>query len=74
MAVSKRVGKASKRNLVKRRIREVFREKKKSFPLSYDLVVYPRKGIMDRPIEDYRKSFDALLSSMTKKKKLRPVP
>jgi len=64
LAVSKRVGKAVKRNFVKRRIREAFRLSKGRFPVGYDLVVYPRKGVFDKEFEDYLKSFGMLLAKL----------
>ena len=67
LAVSRRVGNAVIRNGVKRRIREVFREKKLQFSSSYDLVVYPRKGIRDKKIGDFLDSFNKLLSLLKKK-------
>ncbi len=67
LAVSKKIGRAVKRNLVKRRIREAFREKHDSFEKGFDIVVYPRRGILDREFEDYLESFDRLLAKTGKK-------
>jgi len=69
LAVSKRVGNAVVRNHVKRRIREAFRLKKETFPFGCDLVVYPRKGIMDKNFTDYQRSFDILIARVRKNKK-----
>ncbi len=66
LAVSRKVGNAVVRNFVKRRIREAFREKKSSFSESYDIVVYPRRGILEKDFRDYLKSFDNLLSRIRK--------
>lgn len=64
LAVSKRVGKAVKRNYVKRRIREAFRINGRRFRSGYDLVVYPRKGVFDKEFQDYLKSFEILLAKV----------
>ena len=71
LAVSKKVGNAVVRNRVKRRIREVFRTTRTFFFHPYDIVVYPRKGILERNFEDYRKSFTLLLARMAGKQKVR---
>ena len=60
LAVSRKVGNAVKRNWVKRRIREAFRLKKGFFSSSFDIVAYPRKGILDKNFDDYLASFDIL--------------
>lgn len=66
LAVSRQVAKAVGRNLVKRRIREVFRRKKRYLKQKYDLVIYPRKGIQEKRIEDYCRSFDILVAKVNR--------
>ena len=72
LAVSRKVGNAVKRNHVKRRIREAFREKKAHFHISHDIVVYPRRGVLDKHFDEYVKSFDVLLSRIGRPKKVQP--
>jgi len=66
LAVSRKVGNAVIRNFVKRRIREAFRDSRGSFTESYDIVVYPRRGILEKDFQDYQKSFDQLLNRVRK--------
>ena len=42
LSVSRRVGNAVKRNLIKRRLREAFRMERSSWPAAYDLVISAR--------------------------------
>ena len=67
LAVSRKVGKAVKRNRIKRRIRDIFRCRSRELPGSHDLVIYPRKGILERDFADYQKSFDVLFSILKRK-------
>ncbi|MDJ0840881.1 MAG: ribonuclease P protein component [Acidobacteriota bacterium] len=69
LAVSRKVGKATRRNKVKRRIREVFRVRKHDFPGDYDMVVYPRRGVLEKSFQDYESSFDTLISILERRRK-----
>ena len=64
LAVSRKVGKAVKRNKVRRRIREGFRLKQATFPRSFDIVVSPRKGVLEFTFEDYLAAYDMLIRKM----------
>lgn len=48
------------RNLVRRRIREAFRLTASTFTDHVDIVVSPRRGIQEKPFQDYLKSFEFL--------------
>ena len=48
ITASRRVGGAVQRNLVKRRIREWFRETKRTLPADLDVVVIARKGAVSQ--------------------------
>lgn len=66
LTVSRKVGKAVVRNLIKRRIREVFRQKQGSFHGTFDIVVSPRRGILEKSFDDYVRGFDILLRKVRK--------
>lgn len=66
LAVSRKVGKAVKRNIIRRRIREGFRLLKSTFPRSYDIVVSPRKGALEKDFEGFLSSYDILLDRLNR--------
>ncbi len=62
-AVSRKVGNAVKRNLVKRRIREAFRVKRTGLPV-VDVVCVPRRGALKRSLTEYHACFDMLIREL----------
>lgn len=54
LSVSKRIGPAVVRNLVKRRFREIFREMSSEFSTGLDVVIIARRGVDDVPFADLK--------------------
>lgn len=63
LVVSKRVGKAHRRNRWKRLIREVFRLEQHTLQPAIDLVVIPRQGV-EPDFESIRRSFRRLTKKL----------
>ncbi|MGE9290469.1 MAG: ribonuclease P protein component [Puniceicoccales bacterium] len=57
LAVSRRVGPAVTRNLVKRRFREIFRATTPEFSVSLEIVVIARKGVHHVPFSELKQQF-----------------
>ncbi len=61
LSVSRKFGKAVKRNRAKRILREVFRRHKGIFPPSHDIIFMPKQAFLEQPqdkiIEDLQKIF-----------------
>ncbi len=65
----RKIGNAPQRNLLRRRLKAIFREEK-IFNYSYDFVVYSRKGSADLSFEDLK----AILFEASRKLPSRSVP
>ena len=63
ITVGRRIGKAHRRNRVKRLVREAFRLCRRELPAALDLVVFPTLGPEDTPprLQDLRQSFTTLV-------------
>ncbi|MGD9903894.1 MAG: ribonuclease P protein component [Vicinamibacterales bacterium] len=61
IAASRKVGGAVQRNLVKRRVREIFR--RLVLPAGLDIVVMPRQAMVAAPLDASRQEFEALVQS-----------
>ena len=57
LAVSKKVGTAVKRNLVRRRLKEIFRSSAAKFPGDFDFVVSARPEAAEASYEELNKEF-----------------
>ncbi len=55
---------ATKRNLVKRRLREIFRLNLNKFKQGYDILIITKKGIVDLSFNDLEKEVDSLLKKI----------
>ncbi|MDY3051910.1 MAG: ribonuclease P protein component [Ndongobacter sp.] len=59
-SISKKMGKANKRNLLKRRLREIVRLNEARFPVGYDFVIIPKEAAREL---DYRELMRSLVYS-----------
>lgn len=55
-SISKKMGKANKRNLLKRRLREIVRLNEAHFPMGYDFVVIPKEAARELDYCDLTRS------------------
>ena len=54
LSIGKKAGGSVERNLLKRRLREIFRTAGEAMPEGFDFVVTARKGIAETPFDDLK--------------------
>lgn len=59
--VPRAIGKAVVRNRIRRRTREAIRLDYSSIPASFDLVIHPRRNILDAPFDELRREVRKLI-------------
>ena len=67
IAATRKIGAAVARNRAKRVVRELFRHHKPAAPL--DIVVVPRRELLDAPFERIEAEFESLLQLSTRQRR-----
>jgi len=66
ISISRRVGTAPRRNLIKRRLREAFRLMQHDWPKGYDLVIVVRPHV-PLPLAEYQRAMSAAMVKTVRK-------
>lgn len=67
VSITKKFGKANKRNLVKRRIKEIIRLNVENLGLGYEMVILPKKNTLEIDYTELEKSLLKLMGFALKK-------
>lgn len=67
ISITKKFGKANKRNLIKRRVKEIIRLNIESLGLGYEMVILPKKSTLDLSYTELEKSLLKLMGFALKK-------
>jgi len=63
LTTPRKLGKAHDRNRIRRRVREIVRTAEVILPAGLDVVINPRRSVLDRPFEDLRSELLMLLGA-----------
>lgn len=67
LTVTKRVGKAHKRNKVKRIFREIFRKNKEKLDQNVDIIIHARPDVVTKTYRELEKEFLSLIGTLKRK-------
>jgi ribonuclease P protein component len=63
LTISRKLGKANRRNRTKRRIKEVLRISRDTLPMGFDFVLNPRRSAANQHFEDLSKELISLFGA-----------